>query len=597
MEVAIPILALGGLYVISNQNKSKQSKNKSQLIENFQSAGANRNYLPNTNIPPQNYPVTNLNQLLDNVAEYPNPNVATDKYFNQNYFETKEREGVRVGNTPQDVYSMSGNYLDSQEFKHNNMVPFYGGKVKGYTYDMNIAETVLDNMAGTGSQTIKKIEQAPLFKPEDNMNWAFGAPNNSEFYQSRVNPGMKNNNVKPFAPVYVGPGLNQGFSSAGTGGFNSGMEARDLWMDKTVDELRVATNPKMEYTLDNHEGPAESHVKNVGIIGRVEKQTPDTFFINTQDRWLTTTGGEKGQMLRSVQEMGVIRRPDCEVAYPGPAGPAEKVAGYVPTAFEDSKRHELPARNINHSMAVGHGPVEGLDNLKSYSNYSNHRSTIRQSDTIRSGFGGAIGAVIAPLMDVLRPSRKEEVVSNLRIYGDAGRSVESGYVLNPNDITPKTIKETTLYTPNTFINNQKESIYVNNYTPMDLTQRDTTSCSTMGFVGGASTGYGDMNYDSAYRQTNNDLKAQTIYNRPNPGGTETFNNQYNVTISKQVSDCMNGRFTAPSSVIKVPPGKDTYGKINVPQYYNENIGCDRISPDLLNAFRSNPYTHSLTTSV
>jgi hypothetical protein len=595
MEVALPILALGGLYVVANQNKSARPKN--MLVENFQTAGANRNALPNVNIPPQNYPVTNMNELLDNVAEYQNPNSATDKYFNQNYFEKRENEGIRVGNTPQDVYSMSGNYLKSKEFKHNNMVPFYGGKVKGYTYDMNIAETVLDSMAGTGSQVIKKIEQAPLFKPEDNMNWAFGTPNNSDFYQSRVNPGMKNNNVKPFAPVYVGPGLNQGFSAAGTGGFNSGMEARDLWMDKTVDQLRVATNPKMEYTLDNHEGPAESYVKNVGIIGRVEKQTPDTFFINTQDRWLTTTGGEKGQMLRSVQEMGVIRRPDCEVAYPGPAGPAEKVAGYVPTAFEDPKRHELPARNINHSMAVGHGPVEGLDNLKSYSNYSNHRSTIRQSDTIRSGFGGAIGAVIAPLMDVLRPSRKEEVVSNLRIYGDAGRSVESGYVLNPNDITPKTIKETTLYTPNTFINNQKESIYVNNYTPMDLTQRDTTSCSTMGFVGGASTGYGDMNYDSAYRQTNNDLKAQTIYNRPNPGGTETFNNQYNVTISKQVSDCMNGRFTAPSSVIKVPPGKDTYGKINVPQYYNENIGCDRISPDLLNAFRSNPYTHSLTTSV
>jgi len=595
MELALPILALGGLYVISNQNNSKQ--NKKMLTENFQSAGADRNYLPNTNIPPQNYPVTNLNQLLDNVSEYPNPNAATDKYFNQNYFEKKEREGLRVGNTPQDVYSMSGNYLESQEFKHNNMVPFYGGKVKGYTYDMNIAETVLDNMAGTGSQTIKKIEQAPLFKPEDNMNWAFGAPNNSDFYQSRVNPGMKNNNVKPFAPVYVGPGLNQGFSSAGTGGFNSGMEARDLWMDKTVDQLRVATNPKMEYTLDNHEGPAESYVKNVGIIGRVEKQKPDTFFINTQDRWLTTTGGEKGQMLRSVQEMGVIRRPDCEVEYPGPAAPAEKVAGYVPTAYEDSKRNELPAKDISHSTAVGHGPVEGLDMLKSYSNYSNHRSTIRQSDTIRSGFGGAIGAVIAPLMDVLRPSRKEEVVANLRIYGDASRSVESGYVLNPNDITPKTIKETTIYTPNTFINNQKESIYVNNYTPMDLTQRDSTSCSTLGFVGGAASGYGDMNYDSAYRQTNNDIKSQTIYNRPNPGGTERFNNQYNITVSRQASDCINGRVTAPSSIIKASPSVETYGKINVPQYYDENIGCDRISPDLLSAFRSNPYTHSLTTSV
>jgi hypothetical protein len=301
MEIAIPILALGGLYVVANQNNSKQHKRP--LLENFQTAGARPNSLPNTNIPPQNYPISNLNQLVDTVQEYPNPNVATDKYFNQNYFEKKKNEGVRVGNIPQQIYSMNGNYLDSQEFKHNNMVPFYGGKVKGYTYDMNVAETVLDNMAGTGSQVIKKIEQAPLFKPEDNINWAFGAPNNSDFYQSRVNPGMKSNNVKPFAPVYVGPGLNQGFSAEGTGGFNSGMEARDMWIDKTVDQLRVATNPKMEYTLDNHEGPANANIKNLGIIGRVEKQKPDTFFINTQDRWLTTTGAEKAQRVIADEDL------------------------------------------------------------------------------------------------------------------------------------------------------------------------------------------------------------------------------------------------------------------------------------------------------
>jgi hypothetical protein len=595
MELAIPILALGGLYVISNQNNSKKSSNK--VFENFQTAGAKPNSLPNTNIPPQNYPVTNFNELLDNVQEYPNPNVATDKYFNQNYFQNKEREGIKVGNMPQQIYSMNGSYLDSQEFKHNNMVPFYGGKMKGYTYDMNIAENVLDNMAGTGSQVIKKIEQAPLFKPEDNINWTFGAPNNSDFYQSRVNPGMKSNNVKPFEPVYVGPGLNKGFASEGSGGFNSGMEARDLWMDKTVDQLRVETNPKMEYTLDNHEGPADAYIKNVGIIGRVEKQKPDTFFINTQDRWLTTTGGEKGQMLRSIQESGIIRRPDCVTSYPGPAAPAEKVAGYVPTAYEDAKRNELPSKDINHSSAVGHGPVDSLNVMKSYSNYNNHRSTTRQTQSIRSGFSGAIGAVIAPLMDVLRPSRKEEVVSNLRIYGDAAPAVQSGYIINPNDVTNKTIKETTLYTPNMFINNQKESMYVNNYTPVDLTQRDTTNQETLGFIGGPSTGYGDMNYENVYRQTNNDLKSQTIYNRPNPGGIETFNNQYNVSISKQENDCLNTRYNAPSSVIKISPGKETYGKINTPQYNNECIGYDRINGNILSQLKSNPYVHSFTEIV
>jgi hypothetical protein len=108
----------------------------------------------------------------------------------------------------------------------------------------------------------------------------------------------------------VGPGLDKSDLTNGTGGFNSGMEARDKWLPYTVDQLRVATNPKLEYELTNHEGPAESTIKNVGLLGRVEKQRPDTFFINTQDRWFTTNGAEKGDRLRPIEEMGVIKRND-----------------------------------------------------------------------------------------------------------------------------------------------------------------------------------------------------------------------------------------------------------------------------------------------
>ncbi|NBR15094.1 MAG: hypothetical protein EBU01_11030, partial [Crocinitomicaceae bacterium] len=84
---------------------------------------------------------------------------------------------------------------------------------RGKSRNTSVAETVLDNMNGSGSQVIKKIEQAPLFKPEDNVQWSHGAPNQSDFFQSRVNPGMRNNNVKPFATENVGPGLNQGYST------------------------------------------------------------------------------------------------------------------------------------------------------------------------------------------------------------------------------------------------------------------------------------------------------------------------------------------------------------------------------------------------
>lgn len=594
IAVALPLVALGGLYVISNQNSNK----KSLPQEKFTNMGAKSNYLPNTMIPPSNYPVANMTQVLDTVQEYQRPNAATDKYFNQNAYEQRARQGLPVGQNPQQVYSLTGDYVDSKQFNHNNMVPFNGGKVKGNNYNTNITESVLDNMNGSGSQLFKKVEQAPLFKPEENMQWAYGAPNQSDFFQSRVNPGMRNNNIKPFESERVGPGLNQGYGTTGSGGFNSGMEARDQWMPKTVDQLRVATNPKLEYDLQNHEGPANSHIKNLGLIGRVEKQGPDTFFINSQDRWLTTTGAEKGETQRPVQEMGILRRNDCLVDYAGPAGPADRKAAYAPENFEASKRNQLSGYDVTHSSAAGRGPTTDGDNyLKSHTNYNNHRSTVIQPDTLRSGFGGAIGAVIAPLMDILRPSRKEETVNNVRIYGEAGTNVPKSYVLNPNDTTATTVKETTLYAPTFNINNQKEGMYVNNTTPMDLTQRDTSSCGYIGTSGGHGTQYGDVVYDAAYRQHNNDIKSSTIMNHPNQGGTQMFNQQMNVSIAKQDTDRFNYRVNAPISAVPMPPSKEIYGKTNTPQVYDQNFNCKRLDGNLLQAFKSNPYTHSLTNAV
>ena len=611
MEIAIPLIALGGMYVVSNQSNENCSKNeiKQSRREKFTNMGIRSNlgvrtdnYLPNTNIPPQNFPVSNINQLVDTVQEYPNPNVATDKYFNQDLYEKQVRNHKPVGQNPQEVYSLTGNYLNSDQFKHNNMVPFNGGKVKGRTYDMNITESVLDNMIGSGSQVIKKIEQAPLFKPEDNVQWAYGMPNQSDFYQSRVNPAMKNNNVKPFDTIMVGPGLDQGYGINGSNGYNSGMEARDKWLPKTVDQLRVETNPKLEYELVNHEGPANSFIKTAPttqMLGRVEKQRPDTFFINTQDRWLTTTGAEKGETLRPIQEMGVVRRNDIETEYMGPAGATDVKAATAPENFEPSKRHEVLSCGVNHSRATGQGNHTDKDIfLRSHTNYENNRSTVRQPETLRSGFSGAIGAVIAPLMDLLKPTRKDETINNVRIYGEATSAVPKGYVYNPQDATATTVKETTLYAPTFRINNQKEGIYVNNYTAPDSTQRDSTSCQYYTAAGGAATGYGDMSYEAAYRQHNNDIKSSTIGNRPNQGGTQVFNQQMRLTTIKSDTDRLDGRVNpAFSRLSGLPPSVNTYGAIRAPQYYNECASCDRIQPDILSAFKNNPYTHSLTSSV
>ena len=608
MELAIPLVALGGMYVISNQKSNTSEKSKSKdgfnnmgIRTNLQAANIEsrfNNYLPNTNVPPQNYPIMNNKELVDTVQEYPNPNVATDKYFNQNVYEQKQRAGVPVSNNIQQFYSMTGDYMSSNEFKHNNMVPFNGGKPQGQIYNNNNAETILDNYVGNGSQVIKKIEQAPLFKPQDNVQWTYGMPDMSDFYQSRQNPVNRNNMVKPFESIRVGPGLDKGYSADGSQGFNSGMEARDKWLPKTVDELRISTNPKQEYDLNGLQGPAQSNIKNVGIEGKVEKYRPDTFFVNSQDRWLTTTGAEKAGRLIAEEIQKVSNRNETTTFQHGTPNAILKTASYVPTKHEQSKRNQLEGFDAGPSMAKGTAPLQHQshnNHHKSHTNYANNRSINQQPQTFGSGFASAVGAAIAPIMDMLKPSRKEEYSCNMRVYGNIAGEVPSNYVMTPGDLPNVTIKETTLYQPNSYIGNQKDNAaYIVTEQQPIANQRDTVNHDQ--FMG-MSSKHGNRQYDSVYRQTNSEAKEKSIVGRVNQGNAKHFNSQINATISRLDSDRENNRLWAPQATIHNGPSVQTYGKANMSQYYNECQGCDRISGDLLTAFKENPYTHSLTSAV
>jgi hypothetical protein len=609
MELAIPLVALGGMYVISNQKSNKEGLTKKGKSEGFNNMGIRtnlqsnnlesrfNNYLPNTHVAPKNYPIMNNKELVDTVQEYPNPNVATDKYFNQNVYQQKERAGDPIGSNIQQVYSLTGDYMNSTEFKHNNMVPFNGGKPKGQIYNNNNAETILDNYVGNGSQVIKKIEQAPLFKPQENVQWTYGMPDMSDFYQSRQNPVNRNNMVKPFESIRVGPGLDKGYSADGTHGFNAGMEARDKWLPKTVDELRVSTNPKQEYSLDNLQGPAQSVIKNVGIEGKVEKYRPDTFFINTQDRWLTTTGAEKAGQLVPDYIVKPSTRNETTTYQQGTPNSTLKTASYVPTKHEASKRNQLEGFDVGCSKASCTAPSHNDkdNNHNSHTNYTNNRALNQQPQSFGSGFSSAIGAVIAPVMDILKPSRKEEYSCNMHIYGNVGGEVPGNYVLTKGDVPGATVKETTLYQPNSYIGNQSENAaYLITEQQPIANQRDSLNHDH--FMGMASK-HGNRQYDSVYRQTNSEAKEKTIVGRTNQGNAKHFNPQVNMAMSKLDADRENNRLWAPQSVIPSGPSVQTYGKAHMPQYYDENKSCSRISPDLLNAFKQNPFTHSLSSAV
>ena len=402
-------------------------------------------------------------------------------------------------------------------------------------------------------------------------------------------------NLKPFESEMVGPGLDKGYSANGTGGFNSGMESRDKWRPYTVDEMRVKTNPKIEYELSGHEGPAYSHIKTTSTkdsLGKFEKNRPDTYYENGQERWLKTNSSEKASTYRSEQEMGNVKRGYKDTNYKGHAI-SDKKAPYSVQNYGPVKRQQLETNYVTNSTAIGKGPnYKNELPLKSHSNYINNRSSTQHNLPL-GGIGGALGAVVAPIVDLFKPTLKEEVIDNIRLYGDAKTYVSSNYVIDYNDKTKTTNKETTIYSPSFNVNNQGEASYVNTHLPTNATHRNET-CTD--YMGGATSSYGMMDYNNAYIQTNNETKSATIHNRINQGGTQLLNHNMNVRLANKDTNVCQNRVNAPHMANYQTPSVETQG---FSKYSRESsdMSKTRLDGDLLKVFKENPYTHSLSSNA
>ena len=184
--------------------------------------------------------------------------------------------------------SLTGEKMTSDELQHNNMVHFYGTTQPGRHFNEGTSDSRLDNMVGSASTGIHKTAQPPLFKPQNNLQWANGAPNNTDFIRSRMNQSIKKHHENAWVSENVGPGLTKQYDIEGTHGFNSSLMSREQWQPKTVDDLRVINNPKQTFGLDKHKGPAHSAVKNISEHSKVNKNRPDTHFNHGPARYFTS---------------------------------------------------------------------------------------------------------------------------------------------------------------------------------------------------------------------------------------------------------------------------------------------------------------------
>ena len=85
-EVAIPMAALGLMYILSNQ------KEPEPVLEGFEETT-----LPNIKRPPVNYPVENLKELKNNVSKYNGKKTGVENFYKgDNYSEARQRSKNKI---------------------------------------------------------------------------------------------------------------------------------------------------------------------------------------------------------------------------------------------------------------------------------------------------------------------------------------------------------------------------------------------------------------------------------------------------------------------------------------------------------------------
>ena len=142
MEVAIPIVGLGAMYLISNQNKEDER-------DGFIGMQNTSRRLPNTRTPPGNYPVENKNAQKNNILSYSGANPDSDlKPYNPS-------GNIKTEISQKNFTSLTGNNMNPNELKHNN-IPIFARNFNPPD-DVNLATgefTILDNFFNANERLI-----------------------------------------------------------------------------------------------------------------------------------------------------------------------------------------------------------------------------------------------------------------------------------------------------------------------------------------------------------------------------------------------------------------------------------------------------------
>jgi len=342
---------------------------------------------------------------------------------------------------------LTGQLMRIEEFTHNNMQPFFGGSVRQNTSN-GANEQILENHTGASVVYQEKMEMKGMFDMERDVGNVFGTSNfASEDIRNRYVPSQMRQNELPTTQVRVGPGLNQGYGWKPSGGLTQA-NTRDFVLPKDTNELRTLDNPKLSYNGRLVMGIKE---KQRAVVVPPKKNRVETYYKNTPDRYFKTTGAFTKDKVRSQVYAKPTHRKNTR-SYYGSAAPTTHTKPYQTPAIKKSTKHNYKTsgwRNVNGKTQWA---IDNLDPNSKVGDYGKKSIEIKPQErdvsqliTHTTNLKSLIQAIVMPVLDMLKETKKENFVGNNRPDGNmTAQMPKKMTVHDPNDVLRTTVKETTI---------------------------------------------------------------------------------------------------------------------------------------------------------
>lgn len=502
------------------------------------------------------------------------------------------------------VSGLSGQEIKANDFKHNNMQPFFRGNAK-----QNMAPAAntsrLDMFTGAGTTQIQKQEIAPMFNTAVPFGQPFGNEANTEFVRSRIVEPGRRNNERMFEPTRVGPALGDKGGISGHGGFQQ-LEVNEIMKRAmpTTDKLRTADNQKLSYK--NQVIPGTHFVTAPAMdTGEVRKYRPDTFFLNeTGERNGIASSDVKKETVRPIQVLKYTTRTDTTDELIGAPASQEAFKSYVSGDYKTPSSQQYGGAGYRNTDASTYGAGSRDDyGAKTYEVRPNERMATQERVMGLNLTPAEAGQVAVHYDDDARPTRRGETVGNIRQTGTPVGYASGAPAIttwDPNDVARTTVKETTVdwdYRGIMGPGAGPERLKV--YDPKDIakpTQKSQLSQDSRMAGPAISANKDFLSHEAAYNMRKNESKT-TVSKRRKPiagnGVVAVSNGHINQTAKRLTVDDMNDRSLAVNRVTGLTPGTADLGRVQYRLPLKLDVSMDRNMPAVVDAIENNPLSQSL----